>query len=136
MKLRSSDELDDAVEMLPDLAPRDAVDRAGEEDVLGPGELGVEGRAQLDERGELPVDGDRPPRSDGKIPARTFSSAALARPVRPDDAEDLALADGEVEAAQGPQLASPPPAEEARGCRPRPALFRIEGRTGRPARRS
>src|SRR6185503_13138770 len=87
-------ERDDVVDAPARLARREPEHDAVEDDVVGGGEVGVEPDAELDERRQAAPDRDRAA-VDGVDAGQALQQRALARPVAPDDAEELALLDGE-----------------------------------------
>src|SRR5205823_5109883 len=76
-------ELDDAVEGPPDLLPAEAEDRSVQVDVLPPGELGMESRADLEQAAGAPPD-DRAPGGRRRDAAQDLQQRRLARAVPPD----------------------------------------------------
>ena len=73
---------DDLVEALADLRALEAVDRAVQEDVLAPAEVGVEAGAELEQRADPAADLDAPDVG-LMIPAIRRSSVDLPEPLRP-----------------------------------------------------
>ena len=105
---RSIDELfdlrkgDDLVEFPADLGPAHAEDRAVEVNVFASGELGMESRADFQERAHASVDlGGAVRRL--RDPGQDLQQRALPRSVAADDSDHLALADFEVDVAQRPE---------------------------------
>ena len=84
-------EVDDLVELPVDLRLAHAEDRAVQVDVLPAGQLGVEARADLEQRADAPVDLGAAVRRLGD-PREHLEQRALAGAVAADDAEHLARA--------------------------------------------
>ena len=78
---------------------REAEHRAVEVDVVAPGELGLEPRAELEQRGERAAKTDLAGRR-LQDAADALEQRRLARAVVADDAHGLALADGEVDVVE------------------------------------
>src|SRR5262249_28330344 len=99
-------ELDDLVQVLVDVAPFEAVDGGVQIDVLDTGEVGVEARADLDQRADPPADlqhaGARSEDAGDQVQQRRLPGA-----VAPDDAEGLAGMDVDVDVSKRPQIAGP-----------------------------
>ena len=87
-----------------DFLSADAQDGAIEIDVLTSGELGVEARAQLQQRGHATTDGDLAS-SGRERAAQDLQQRALAGAVAADDTDGLTPAHGEVQPLQRPELA-------------------------------
>ncbi len=104
MSLLDPAELDDVVELRVDLAPLHPEDRAVEEDVLAPGELGVEARPDLEDAADAAADRQAVPSVGGVIRVRSFSSVDLPGAVAPDEPDDLARLDLERDVLQRPEL--------------------------------
>ncbi len=96
-------ELHDPVEFRPHLLSREPVERAGEVDVLFPGQLRIESRSEIDERGDAAVHGELP-RSGNDEPGEESQERGLAAAVVPDDAERLSGADRERDAVERTEL--------------------------------
>src|SRR5262249_4419567 len=96
-------ELDDLVEAALDLAPFHVEDRAVEEDVLPPGELGVEAGADLEQRSNPATQLHLALRRRGD-PGEDLEQGALAGSVVADHAQRLPAMDLEVDVAKGPEL--------------------------------
>ena len=71
-----------------------------QEDVLAPGEFGIEAAAQLQQGGH-PSAGSHTACGGGQGPGDDLQERALARPVAPYDADTFASADGKVDMVQG-----------------------------------
>src|SRR3954447_23263887 len=95
---------DDLVEVAVDVVAVEAVDRSVQVDVLAPGELGVEARAELDQRADTATDRQAAVRG-REDPREQLQQGGLPGAVRADDAERLAGRDVEVDVAQRRQLA-------------------------------
>jgi hypothetical protein len=78
----------------PGLARAEAEHRGVDADVVARRQVGVEADAELDERRHAPVDED-PPAVRGVDAGQALEQGRLARPVAPDDAEELAPVHGE-----------------------------------------
>ncbi len=99
-------ELDDVVERVADLRALHPVDRAAQEDVLPPREVGVEPGAELEQGSDRAADRDPPAR--GLEDAREQpEERRLARAVPADDAERLPGLDLERDVAERPDLRRP-----------------------------
>ena len=96
-------ELDDRVVVALHLAQPKAEQRAVELDVLAAGVLGLEARAELQERGDPP--GDLDLAAVGSEDAgQHLEQGALARAVVPDHAHELALLDLEADVLERPEV--------------------------------
>ena len=96
-------EIDDLVELAPDLGTRHAEDRTVELDVLAAGELGVETRADLEQAATRPRISTLP--SVGSVMCeRTFSRVVLPEPLRPMIPSASTVVDLKVDVSQGPQI--------------------------------
>jgi hypothetical protein len=94
---------DDLVELAPDLLALHAEDGAGEEDVLAPGQVGVEARADFEETADAPAD-CHPPRRRLRDARQHFQQRTLARAVAADDADQLALPHFQIHLAERPDV--------------------------------
>src|SRR5690606_2430786 len=74
-------------------------------DVFAPAELGVEARAELEQRSDAAFDVDFAVRR-LRDPGEELEQRALARAVLADDADGAALRDVQVDVAQRPELAA------------------------------
>ncbi len=104
---------DDLVEARGDLRAAQPLDRSVQEDVLAPGEVGVEAGAELEQAAQTPAGGDgaggRP-----DDPGHDPQQRRLARAVSPDERHRLPRGDLERDVAKRPHLlaSAPPPAHE------------------------
>src|SRR5262249_15528937 len=90
---------DDAVKALVDLAPGETQHDSVDDDVLAPGDLGMEPRAELDQRRYPPTHRHRP--AGGlEDPGDDLEQRRLARAVAADDAERFAAVDRERDVLQ------------------------------------
>ena len=94
-------EVDDRLHALPDLPARDAEERGVQQDVLATRQLAIEAGAQREQRRDVAA------HQNGSLvglqDAREHQAErALARPVRTDHADHLALVAGEVDVAERP----------------------------------
>jgi hypothetical protein len=98
-------ELDDLVEAPADVHAAHPQERPVDLDVLPPGQLRVERRADLEQCPDAPPG---PGPSLGRIgdPREQLEQRALARAVAPDDADPVALLDRQGHVAQRPELLS------------------------------
>ena len=96
-------EFDDLRKPALDLSALHPEDRAVEEDVLAPGELRVEPGSDLEQAAHAAAD-DRATRSRGRDACEHFQQRRLARAVASDDAEHLALRNGEAHVTERPDL--------------------------------
>ena len=87
-------ELHDLIEPPADLCPSHPEDRAVEEDVLAPGQIGMEAGAHLEQRADATGHVGAPARGLGD-PRDDLQQGRLAGAVVPDQPDDLALADGQ-----------------------------------------
>ena len=85
------------------LAPAEAEHRAVQEDIVLPGELGIEARSHLDQGGDVAADRHLAGRR-GIDPGQEPQQRALAGAVAADDAHAVAGLDLERDVAQGPEL--------------------------------
>ena len=92
-------ELADAVIARFDLARRQSQQLRIEQDVLAPGELGIEAGAELQHRGDPPAR-RHGTRGRNERAAENLQQRRLARTIAPDDADGLAGADVERDIAQ------------------------------------
>src|SRR6266508_3721641 len=94
-------ELDDLVEAAVDLGATHTQDRSAQVDVLPPGELRMEPRANLEQRAESARD---PYAAGCRLgdSRKDLEQRALARPVPADDPHDLAGLDIEGDVSEGP----------------------------------
>ena len=95
--------VDDLVKLRADLAPRHAVDRAVQEHVFAPRQVGVEAGPNLDQRGKAAV------HVVGAVvgfqdAGKEFQRRALARAIGADDAQRLAARQRERDVVDGPEL--------------------------------
>ena len=94
---------DDLVEALARLGAREAHHHRVDDDVVARGEVGVEADAELDERRQPALHAHLA--AVGPVDAgEALQQRALARAVAADDAEELALLDGDVDVAQRVEL--------------------------------
>ena len=131
-------EIDDAVEFFPHVLARDAQQRGVEIDVFAAAELGMEARAELEQRGNAALDAHVAfGGMDGA--GGQAQQRALAGAVGTDDAHGAAGRNLEVHAAQAPERLALRPgparqrAEERGGAQPAPpvvALAQIDGFDG------
>src|SRR5579862_4366181 len=127
----------DLIHSRPDLVATQAQNDPIEKDVLDPGKVGMETRAELEERCDAAVNRDCP--TGGLVdPRQEREHRALPCPVPSDDGHTLARKDLQVDAAQHFQLLDPSllPPKESRLYRPRVAqpellaqLLDLDGRT-------
>ena len=99
-------ERDDLVQLLADRRAAEAVDRAVEVDVLAPRHVGVEARAELEQRADASADRHRAGRrldDSGEQPQQRRLAGAVAA----DEADRSARLDGEGDVAQRPHVARP-----------------------------
>src|SRR5690606_33931920 len=125
-ELLDARERDDLVVAPGDLLARHAEDRAVEVDVLLARELGVEPRADLQERPDAAVELDAPA-SRGGAAREDLEERRLAGAVAPDDPERLAVRHLERDVVEGVEervllLAGRPDPLDRGGCRGRRAL--------------
>ena len=85
-------ERNDLVEPLPDVRPAQAVDRPIEKDVLSSREVGVEPRAELEQRAD-PALRPHPAGRGLDDPGDDTEQRRLARPVAPDETDGFAARD-------------------------------------------
>ena len=85
-------ERNDLVEPLPDVRPAQAVDRPIEKDVLSSREVGVEPRAELEQRAD-PALRPHPTGRGLDDPGDDTEQRRLARPVAPDETDGFAARD-------------------------------------------
>jgi hypothetical protein len=91
----------DLVELAGDLAAADAQQRAVQVDVLGPGEVGVDAGADVDQGPDPPAHG-HPAGVGVHDLGQHPEHGGLARAVGADQPDRLARSDGHVDVAQGP----------------------------------
>src|SRR5581483_6678478 len=96
-------EADDLVELPEHLTLPHPEHRAVEEDVLAPGEVGVEARADLDQRPHAPLYVDVA-LGGLRDPGQDLQQRALAGAVPPDEAHDFSLRDFEGDVLQRPDV--------------------------------
>ena len=96
-------EVDDVIELGLDLLAAHPQDGAVEEDVLPPGELGVEARADLQHGGHTPPGGDGA-RVGSQDLGDALEQRGLARSVVPHEPEGLALGDVEGDVLERPEV--------------------------------
>jgi len=96
-------EVDDLIELVGDLRLRHAQDRPVEVDVLAPGQLGVEARAQL-KQGRERTRGDDLAVVRHEDPRDALEQGGLARAVLADEPEGRALGNLEGDVLQRPEL--------------------------------
>ena len=96
-------ERDDLVEDPVDLLTGESEDRRVQVDVLAPGEVAVEARAELEQRGDAAVLHDRP-RGGPHDPGHALEQRRLARAVVAEEAEGLALVDVDGHVLERPEL--------------------------------
>ena len=89
--------------LLLDLGASHAEDRAVQEDVLAPGQLGVEARADLEQRPDAPVEVAPCPSSGSVMRERILSSVLLPAPLRPMMPTTSPSRDVERDVAQRPE---------------------------------
>ena len=83
MKSPIPENVDDVVELRVGLLAAEAEDRGVEVDVLAAGEVGVEARAELEQRGERDRAARTVPEVGSMMPPMTFSSVLLPEPLWP-----------------------------------------------------
>src|SRR5579884_1248083 len=121
---------DDLVELLADRRAAQAVDRALQEDVLAPGHLRVEPRAELEQRADASADGDV---TRGRLddPREQAEQRRLPGAVAAHEAERAARVDVERHVAERPHLrAAVAPAGDDEILE-RPGLARIDAKATR-----
>ncbi len=96
-------ERDDLVEARADLGPTEPLDRTVEEHVLAPGEVGVEPRAELEERADAPFGAHLPGRRLDDSRDHT-QERRLARAVTADEPDRLAARDVERDVVERPDV--------------------------------
>ncbi len=85
------------------LRSRKAQDLAIQVHVLASRELRIESCAEFEQRGDAPL-GGHPSTSRRKNPTDDLKDRTLARPIRPNDAKDLAAIDSETHVLQRPEI--------------------------------
>jgi hypothetical protein len=115
-------ELFDLAVFLLDLSRSEPQDGAVQEDVVASGELGVEARAQLEQRRDPPVHLDLA-LGGSQNAGHQLQQGAFPGPVFADDAEGLAPPDFEIEIAQRPEIPV-----EAQAIKSQQFLEAIQGR--------
>src|SRR4051794_20456719 len=96
-------ELFDFLDAIVNVLAGETEQRARLQHVLSSGEFRVESRAELEEREDLAGDGIGAG-GGAEGAGEDFQERALARAVGPDDADAFAVADFQVEPAQGPEV--------------------------------
>jgi hypothetical protein len=114
MKRPDLGELDDLVELARDLAARHAEDRAAQEDVLAPRQLGVEAGADLEQAADPPFEPGVPGGRIGDA-AQDLQQRALAGAVVADDADHLPLRTSKLTSSSAQRSRAP---RRARVVRP------------------
>src|SRR6185295_17883865 len=104
-------ELEDRRGLLADLLFREAEHRGVEHDVLPAGELRMEPRAELEDRGDLALDLDAPSGRRGDA-GEDLEQSALAGAVLADDREALAAREREAHAIERPERPMPRPSAQ------------------------
>lgn len=93
---------DDFVKLPGDFSFRHAKDSPIEEDVLAPGEVGMEASADFKQAADAPFKPDLALGGSGN-PAENLEESGFAGAIAPNDTEDLALSDFEGNVTQGPK---------------------------------
>ena len=121
---------DDLVELLADRRAAEAVDRAVEVDVLAAGQVGMEARAELEQRADPPADGDAAGRrlDDSREQAQ---QRRLAGPVAADEADRAAGLDRERDVAQRDDVGAAHAAARDEQILERAVLARIDAEAAR-----
>ncbi len=121
---------DDLVEPLPDVGPAQPLDRAVQEDVLAPGEVEVEPRAELEERADPPF---RTHRAGRRLddPGDEPEQRRLPGAVPPDETDRLAASDGEGHVVERPHVGRSGPSSLDEEVLERVRLARMDAETPR-----
>ena len=123
-------ERDDLVEALADVRALQAEDRAVEEDVLAPGEVGMEAGAELEQRADPAADVDA---AVGRLddPGDDPQQRALARAVAADERERAAGVDLERDVAERPHVGRAGPAAQKDAALQRARAARVDAEAPR-----
>ena len=123
---------DDLVQVLADRRLLQPEDRPVQEDVLAPGELGLEAGAELEQRGDAAADGGAPA-GRAEDPGDDPQERRLAGAVAPDEPDRLARLDREGDVLQRLHLACGDAAARDDELLQRPRRLRIDEEAARDA---